>query len=63
MKKAAHIKIGESTLCRFQLAKHHGCLCEYPRVAEAKEAVKTLRPHFGRGRVKVVAGGCPNMGI
>lgn len=60
MKKTAHIQIGNSTLCRFPLAKHHGCNCEYQSVAEARQAAKTLRAHFGRGRVKVVAGGCPS---
>lgn len=60
MKKPAHIQVGESTLCKCPLAKHHGCYCDYPSVTEARQAAKTLRPHFKRGRVKVVAGECPN---
>lgn len=62
MKKPAHIQIGESsTLCKFPLAKHHGCYCEYPSVAEAKQAAKVLRLHFKKGRVKVITGACPNI--
>jgi hypothetical protein len=60
MKKTAHIKINDRTLCKLPTGRHFGCDCEYPSIAEARAAVKVLRPHYSKCKISVVTGDCPN---
>jgi len=64
--KPHHIQIGDTPWCdwtgcqagRDILAKVGPTSCGQPSGAAAKLAAQALRPHFKRGRVKVVAGPC-----
>lgn len=69
MPKHAHIKIGDDTWCNWggcqagrdidaKVGKH--VTCGHKSMAAAKRDASLLRPHFKRGRVKVVEGDCPN---
>jgi hypothetical protein len=63
----AHIEIGSTPWCEWTgcaagmiVAEAAGVhLCGFETVKEAEEAARKLRPHFKRGRVKVVRGECP----
>ena len=66
-----HIKVGDDPWCdwlgsqagqRINTAVGKDCLCGHWTAASAKATASLLRPHFKRGRVKVVAGRCPNDG-
>ena len=69
MKHAHHIIIGDhDTWCDWTgcqagqdiMAKAGRVMCSHESAAAAQRAAKALRPHFRRGRVKVVAGDCPH---
>lgn len=62
-----HIMIGDTTWCDWTgckagldiQAKTGRITCGHDSAAAAKRAAQALRPHFKRGRVKVIAGPCP----
>lgn len=65
-----HVTIGADPWCDWtgctagqditrKIGRHIGC--GHTSAAAAARAAKALRPHFRRGRVKVVAGPCPRV--
>ncbi len=67
MQKTHHIMIGDQPWCQWsgckagqdimaKIGRH--ITCSHSSAAAAKRAAQDLRPHFKRGRVKVVAGQC-----
>lgn len=54
-----HIAVEGEPLCSYSIWQSRGELCGHNSKASAIEAARRLRPHFKRGRVKVVEGRCP----
>jgi hypothetical protein len=61
-----HIQIGDDSWCNWTgcqagmdiMQKTGRITCDHPSQAAALRAAKALRPHFKRGRVKVIPGRC-----
>lgn len=68
-KNPHHLRIGPDTWCdwlgctagqKINAAEGGKLTCESVSRAQAERVARLLRPHFKRGRVKVIPGPCPH---